>query len=94
MIYLPITLSVVLGSSLFVAIFFNSVLVSQFMSIEDNDMSLKSIFTITGILFLFGILIMIIGGAYKIFGSILITTAILLWIYRLVLRKMANYLWS
>ncbi|MDN3643129.1 efflux RND transporter permease subunit [Lutimonas halocynthiae] len=91
MIYLPITLSVVLGSSLFVAIFFNSVLVSQFMSIEDKDMSRKNIFTITGVLVLFGGLIMIIGGAYKIFGSILLTTAILLWIYRLFLRKMANY---
>lgn len=91
MIYLPITLSVVLGSSLFVAIFFNSVLVSQFMSTEDKDMSRKSIFTITGVLSLFGILIMIIGGPYKIFGSIMITTAILLWVYRLVLRKMAKY---
>ena len=91
MIYLPITLSVVLGSSLFVAIFFNSVLVSQFMSTEDKDMSRKNIFTITGILTLFGVLIMIIGGDYKIFGSILITTAVLLWIYRLALRKMARY---
>ena len=91
MIYLPITLSVVLGSSLFVAIFFNSVLVSQFMSTEDKDMSRKNIFTITGVFVLFGGLIMIIGGAYKIFGSILLTTAILLWIYRLFLRKMANY---
>ena len=91
MIYLPITLSVVLGSSLFVAIFFNSVLVSQFMSTEDKDMSRKNIFSITGILVLFGTLIMLIGGAYKIFGSILLTTALLLWIYRLFLRKMSNY---
>jgi len=91
MIYLPITLSVVLGSSLFVAVFFNSVMVSQFMSIEDKDMSRKSIFTITGILVLFGLLIFLVGGDYKIFGSIMLTTAILLWVYRLVLRKMANY---
>jgi multidrug efflux pump subunit AcrB len=91
MIYLPITLSVVLGSSLFVAIFFNSVMVSQFMSTEDKDMTPKNIFTITGILALFGILIMIIGGQYKIFGSLMLTTAILLWVYRLVLRKMAKY---
>ena len=91
MIYLPITLSVVLGSSLVVAIFFNSVMVSQFMSIEDKDMSRKNIFTITGILVLFGLLIFFIGGQYKIFGSIMLTTAILLWVYRLVLRKMANY---
>ncbi|WKK65792.1 efflux RND transporter permease subunit [Lutimonas zeaxanthinifaciens] len=91
MIYLPITLSVVLGSSLFVAIFFNSVLVSQFMSTEDKDMSRKSIFSITGILVLFGLLILFVGGDYKIFGSIMLTTALLLWIYRLFLRKMANY---
>ena len=91
MIYLPITLSVVLGSSLFVAIFFNSVLVSQFMSTEDKNMSRKSIFTVTGILVLFGLLILLIGGEYKIFGSIMLTTALLLWIYRLFLRKMANY---
>jgi multidrug efflux pump len=44
MIYFPITLSVVLGSSLFVAIFFNSVLVSQFMSVEDRNMPLKTSF--------------------------------------------------
>ncbi|MCA0933206.1 efflux RND transporter permease subunit [Lutimonas saemankumensis] len=91
MIYLPITLSVVLGSSLFVAIFFNSVLVSQFMSTEDKNMSRKSIFSITGILVLFGLLILFVGGEYKIFGSIMLTTALLLWIYRLFLRKMANY---
>jgi multidrug efflux pump len=91
MIYLPITLSVVLGSSLFVAVFFNSVMVSQFMSIEDKDMSPKNIFTITGILVLFGLLIMLVGGDYKIFGSIMLTTAILLWVYRLILRKMAKY---
>ena len=36
MIYLPITLSIVLGSSLFVAIFFNSMLVSKFMSIDEK----------------------------------------------------------
>ncbi len=37
MIFFPITLSVVLGSSLFVAIFFNSVLVSNFMKIDTNN---------------------------------------------------------
>ena len=43
MIYLPITLSVVLGSSLFVAIFFNSLIVSQFMKTDDTEMPLKRI---------------------------------------------------
>jgi multidrug efflux pump subunit AcrB len=91
MIYLPITLSVVLGSSLFVAIFFNSVLVSQFMSIEDKDMSRKNIISVSVILILFGLLIIIVGGPYRLLGSIMVTTAVLLWAYRLVIRKMAHY---
>ena len=41
MIYLPITLSIVLGSSLFVAIFFNSMLVSKFMSIDEKILQRK-----------------------------------------------------
>ena len=41
MIFFPITLSIVLGSSLVVAIFFNSMLVSKFMKIDKNEISLK-----------------------------------------------------
>jgi multidrug efflux pump subunit AcrB len=43
MVFFPITLSVVLCSSLLVAIFFNSVLVSRFMKIEDTNMPVKRI---------------------------------------------------
>lgn len=91
MIILPITLSIVLGSSLFVAVFFNSVLVSQFMNIEDNDMPIKRIITVSLIVAGIGILILIFGGEYRALGSVMVFTAIMLWIYRLFLRKMANY---
>jgi len=91
MIILPITLSIVLGSSLFVAIFFNSVLVSQFMTTEDIDMPLNKIIKLTSIITLIGLFIAIFGGAYSTLGVLMVTTAILLWIYRLFLRKMANY---
>ncbi len=91
MIYFPITLSVVLGSSLVVAIFFNSVLVSQFMTIEDKDMPLKRIITISAIVGGIGLLILIFGGAYRGLGSVMVFTAIMLWVYRLILRKGANY---
>jgi len=91
MILLPITLSVVLGSSLFVAIFFNSVMVSQFMTIDDEDMPLKKIITITSIMTLIGLTVYFTGGQYKALGSLMIVTAILLWVYRLFLRKIANY---
>lgn len=90
MIYFPITLSVVLGSSLFVAIFFNSVLVSQFMTTEDRNLPLKTIIRTSSIIAGIGVLIFIFGGEYRALGTVMIFTAIMLWVYRLVLRKMAN----
>ncbi|PHR73586.1 MAG: copper transporter [Lutibacter sp.] len=91
MVYFPITLSVVLGSSLFVAIFFNSVMVSQFMTIEDENMPLKRIVIISVSLFILGLLIFFLGGTYKAIGTIMMFTAVMLWVYRLFLRKWANY---
>ncbi len=91
MVILPITLSIVLGSSLFVAIFFNSVLVSQFMSIEDKDMPLKNIVRLTSIMVVVGLLIFFLGGDYKVVGTLIIFIAIMFWVYRFVLRKAANY---
>ena len=90
MILLPITLSTVLGSSLFVAIFFNSVLVSQFMSIEDRDMPIKKIIIMTSVMTVIGILIRFFGGEYGGLGTVMIFTAIMLWVYRLFLRGWAN----
>ena len=43
MIYFPITLSAILGSSLIVAIFFNSMLVSNFMTVEENELNNKNL---------------------------------------------------
>lgn len=90
MVYFPITLSVVLGSSLFVAIFFNSVLVSQFMTIEDNEMPLNKIIKISVIVAGIGVLIFLFGGDYRALGTVMIFTAVMLWVYRLILRRMAN----
>jgi multidrug efflux pump subunit AcrB len=90
MVLLPITLSIVLGSSLFVAIFFNSVLVSKFMTTEDRDMPLKNIISISGIITLFGVIVLLLGGPYHGLGTLMITNAALLWIYRFFLRKWAN----
>lgn len=90
MIYFPITLSVVLGSSLFVAIFFNSVLVSRLMTTEDSQMPLRNIVIISAICLVFGILILSKGGTYKALGGILLFTAVMLWVYRLFLRNWAN----
>ena len=91
MVILPITLSIVLGSSLFVAIFFNSVLVSQFMSTEDKDMPLKNIIKLTGIMLLIGLFFFFFGGKYNALGTLIIFVAIMFWVYRFILRKAANY---
>ena len=91
MVILPITLSIVLGSSLFVAIFFNSVLVSRFMSVEDKDMPLKNIVKLTSIMVIVGLLIFFFGGEYNGLGTLIIFTAIMFWVYRFILRKAANY---
>ncbi len=90
MIYFPITLSVVLGSSLFVAIFFNSVLVSRFMTTEDKKMSFKRIVTISVTLSVIGLLIVLTSPSYRALGSVMIFTAVMLWVYRLFLRNWAN----
>ncbi|MDG1227841.1 MAG: efflux RND transporter permease subunit [Polaribacter sp.] len=90
MILLPITLSTVLGSSLFVAIFFNSVLVSQYMNIEDKNMPIRRIIIMTSIMAVLGLLVILFGGAYSALGTLILFTAIMLWVYRLFLRKWAN----
>ena len=61
MIYFPITLSVVLGSSLFVAVFINSMLVSRFMKIKEDDISKQQLVRISIIMGGVGLLITIIG---------------------------------
>ncbi|WP_288956299.1 efflux RND transporter permease subunit [uncultured Polaribacter sp.] len=90
MILLPITLSTVLGSSLLVAIFFNSVLVSQFMSVEDKNMPAKRIIIMTIIMVGLGLIVYFTAGSYSALGTLMIFTTILLWIYRLFLRNWAN----
>ena len=88
--YFPITLSVVLGSSLFVAIFFNSMLVSRLMTTEDKEMPLRSIVRITLILSAIGLLIVLFGGSFRGLGTVMLFTAALLWAYRWFLRGWAN----
>ncbi|WP_430907180.1 efflux RND transporter permease subunit [Maribacter sp. 2-571] len=89
MIYFPITLSVVLGSSLFVAIFMNSMLVSQYMEIGEKELSVKQLIRISSILGGFGLFILIFGGSMRALGSVMIITAILFWVYKYALKKWA-----
>ncbi|MFI2741854.1 efflux RND transporter permease subunit [Zhouia sp. PK063] len=88
--YFPITLSVVLGSSLFVAIFINSMLVSQFMEIGEKELSRKQLIRLSIILGGAGIFILIFGGPVRGLGSLMIFTAIMFWVYKHFLKKAAT----
>lgn len=86
MIYFPITLSVVLGSSLFVAIFMNSMLVSQFMEVGEKNISRKQLIKISVLLGGFGLFILLVGGPVRGLGTLMILVAILFWIYKYFLK--------
>ncbi len=90
MIYFPITLSVVLGSSLFVAIFINSMLVSQFMEVGEKKLTRKQLIRLSIILGGLGTFIIIVGGHVRALGTLMIFTAIMFWVYRYVLKGAAN----
>ena len=90
MIYFPITLSVVLGSSLFVAIFMNSMLVSKFMEVGDKELSRKQLIRISLILGGFGLFILLFGGAMRGLGTLMILTAALFWAYKYGIKRWAN----
>ena len=89
MIFMPITLSVVLGSSLFVAIFMNSMLVSRFMEIGEKELTFKQLIRLSLILGGFGIFILIVGGPMRGLGSLMIMTALLFWFYKYVVKGAA-----
>ncbi|WP_242130800.1 efflux RND transporter permease subunit [Aestuariivivens marinum] len=90
MIYFPITLSIVLGSSLFVAVFINSVMVSQFMKIEEEEMPIKNLIKITIVFVVLGLIIYFIGGTYHGLGTLLIFSSVLLWGYKYIIKGLTH----
>ena len=91
MIFFPITLSIVLGSSLIVAIFFNSMLVSKFMEIEDREISQKSLWRLTIILGGLGLLLVFNTGTIRGLGTLMLFTTVLFWAYKFFIKKWAVY---
>ncbi len=90
MIYFPITLSIVLGSSLFVAIFFNSMLVSKFMEVEDRNLTIKQLLYLTAIMTPIGLLIAFVGGPVSGFGTLMLTVVVLFWIYKYAIKPLTS----
>ena len=91
MIFFPLTLSIVLGSSLFVAIFFNSMLVSKFMDINDREISNKNSVIITVFLSFIGSIMLFFEGPTRGIGTLLIVLSLIFWLYKRVLKKWTTY---
>lgn len=91
MIFFPLTLSIVLGSSLFVAIFFNSMLVSKFMDINDREISNKNSVIITVFLSFIGSIMLLFEGPTRGIGTLLIVLSLIFWLYKKVLKKWTTY---
>ena len=96
MMIFPITLSIVLGSSLFVALIINSMLTSQFMQTGEKQFSKKRLTRLSIILGSGGVLLVILGyslstGALRAFGNILILSVILLWAYKYFISKAVDF---
>ncbi|TQD40449.1 efflux RND transporter permease subunit [Haloflavibacter putidus] len=92
MVVFPITLSVVLGSSLFVALIINAMLTSQFMQTEEKEMRKKRALFVSLILLIGGALFLALGfiipsGALRGIGNLMLAALLLLWLYRWVLAK-------
>ncbi|MDT0648575.1 efflux RND transporter permease subunit [Autumnicola edwardsiae] len=96
MIIFPITLSIVLGSSLFVALIINSMLTSRYMKTEEESLTKKKLIRWSLILGGVGVLLLTAGfildiGALRGFGNLSILTALLLWLYKYVLSGAVKY---
>lgn len=96
MMYFPITLSIVLGSSLFVALIINSMITSRFMKVNEKDIPKRKLFISTGIMTGIGILLLIIGFSSNNktvigFGNVLLLLAIMFLLQRYVFSHVVNY---
>ncbi|MDX1601545.1 MAG: efflux RND transporter permease subunit, partial [Salinimicrobium sediminis] len=96
MIYFPMTLSVVLGSSLFVALIINSMLTSEFMKTEEKEFTKKKLIRISAVLGGTGLILLIAGfildfGSFRAIGNLAILFALLLWFYKYFLSSWVDF---
>jgi multidrug efflux pump subunit AcrB len=95
MIYFPLTLSVVLFSSLFVALVINATLTADFMQLEEKEMPRKKLILISSIIGGIGAAILIFGlikdlGFARGIGNLMLFFAIMMWVYKYFLLKRMN----
>lgn len=92
MIYFPMTLSVVLSSSLFVALVINALINAEFMQLDEKEMTQKQLIKYSSILGGLGVFLVIIGfikeiNGLKGIGNLMVFFAIMLWVYKYYLAR-------
>lgn len=94
MIYFPITLTVTLTASLFVAMVINAAMTGGSMDIEDKNISKKSIKRYTIIFTVVGVFFAVLGNSHvydnkllRGIGHLAIISLVLMWLYRIKLYQ-------
>ncbi|MEK8179259.1 efflux RND transporter permease subunit [Flavobacterium buctense] len=92
MIYFPLTLSVTLGASLFVAMIVNAAMTGGSMDIEDRNVTNKSAKTYSIIFGILAVIFVILGNVYdsklgRAIGHLAIISLGLMWLYKLKLYQ-------
>lgn len=95
MIYFPMTLSIVLGASLFVALVINAMLTSRFMKVEEEVFSRRRLWIISGIFTILGIVLLLLGFIFHIktligFGNLSIILVLVVLFHNFVVSDLAN----
>jgi multidrug efflux pump len=90
--YFPITLTITLSASLFVAMVVNAAMTGGSMDIEDRNISKKSIKTYSIIFTIIAVIFVIIGNVYNLklaraVGHLAIISLVLMWLYRIKLYQ-------
>lgn len=96
MIYFPMTLSVVLFSSLFVALVINAMFTARFMKLKEDKLSKKGLVLLSSILLALGIILVVSGylissNGFKGIGNLMVFFAIMLWVYKYALVPAQDY---
>lgn len=64
-------------------------MVSQFMEVGDKELTKKQLIRLSVILGVVGVFVLIFGGEMSGLGSLMLVTAVMFWVYKYVLKKMA-----
>ncbi|WP_421878112.1 efflux RND transporter permease subunit [Marinoscillum sp.] len=86
--FLPITLIVTLGSSLFVALVINPVLIASFMKIDTGEINKRRLMIIVGVGAAIGLLLVLLGA--RVLGNLLLIAAIITVLNVYVLTPASN----